>query len=97
MPSMPAAVPPARDSVGIGALEIDSLLDLQQTIGLCLRNAYSVYSHVGEVSQRIRESAVLCRGQFLENTKLLRKIEHTALAVLDIHDVLENKQHTSVL
>ena len=37
----------------------------------------------------MRQSAVLCRSQLLENAKLLRKIEHTASSVLDIHDDLE--------
>jgi serine/threonine protein kinase len=68
---------------------VDDLLGLQQTIAVCLRSAFATYQDVPGVSRALRRSAVLCRSQLLENAKLLRKIEHTASSVLDIHDDLE--------
>jgi len=68
---------------------VDDLLGLQQTIAVCLRSAFATYQDVPGVSRALRQSAVLCRSQLLENAKLLRKIEHTASSVLDIHDDLE--------
>ena len=68
---------------------MDDLLGLQQTIAVCLRSAFATYQDVPGVSRALRQSAVLCRSQLLENAKLLRKIEHTASSVLDIHDDLE--------
>ncbi|KAH8057745.1 helicase [Aureococcus anophagefferens] len=71
------------------AFEIDSLVELQQSIGACLGGAFESYAHLPEMSQRIRGCAVLCRSQLLENTKLLRKIEQTAAGALDLHEDLE--------
>ena len=95
--SPPPPAPETRDELSrlaapLGAptaFEIDSLVELQQTIGACLGGAFESYAHLPEMSQRIRGCAVLCRSQLLENTKLLRKIEQTAAGALDLHEDLE--------
>ncbi|KAJ8601770.1 hypothetical protein CTAYLR_006821 [Chrysophaeum taylorii] len=90
--SSPAALvapPPAALTARGSSFEVESLLDLQQTIAVCLNNARSTYGHDPEISATIRKCVVMCRAQFLENTKLLKHIEHTASSVLDIHDDLE--------
>ena len=83
------ALVPRKPETGEPVFRVDDLLGLQQTIAVCLRSAFATYQDVPGVSRALRQSAVLCRSQLLENAKLLRKIEHTASSVLDIHDDLE--------
>jgi len=71
------------------ALEMDSLLDLSRTIGCCLSGAFASFHDCPEASPKIRRCAVLLRTQLLENTTLLKKIEHTATSVLAVHEDLE--------
>jgi hypothetical protein len=41
------------------------------------------------VATQIRKGAALCRQQLMESTKMLRKVEQTACAVLDMFPDLE--------
>ncbi|KAH8062913.1 hypothetical protein JL720_13163 [Aureococcus anophagefferens] len=91
--SPPPPAPEAGTSSRLAALgaptafEIDSLVELQQSIGACLGGAFESYAHLPEMSQRIRGCAVLC-GPSSSRTAP-PKIEQTAAGALDLHEDLE--------
>lgn len=87
----------ANNSVGSGGRATDEsdqlalrpLLHLQRSIADCFREAHESYADIPEVAMQIRKGAALCRQQLMESTKMLRKVEQTACAVLDMFPDLE--------
>jgi serine/threonine protein kinase len=70
-------------------LALRPLLHLQRSIADCFREAHESYADIPEVAMQIRKGAALCRQQLMESTKMLRKVEQTACAVLDMFPDLE--------
>lgn len=56
---------------------------------MCFEEAHSSYLEVPDVAHRVRKGANLCRDQLTESTKMLRKVEQTATAVLNMFPDLE--------
>jgi serine/threonine protein kinase len=68
---------------------VGPLLHLQRGIAQCFDEAHAYYAHMPEVATKVRKGAALCRHQLTESTKMLRKVEQTAAAVLGIFPDLE--------
>jgi hypothetical protein len=60
-----------------------------RSIADCFKEAHDSYADIPEVATQIRKGAALCRQQLMESTKMLRKVEQTACAVLDMFPDLE--------
>ena len=80
---------PGEALIVVPQFEVDALQKLQRSIASCLHSALCACAHEPAISSNIRKSAVLCREQLLQSTKLLRKIEQTATSVLDMYKDLE--------
>ena len=98
MPTRPPMPPDSDDGsvftpgealIVVPQFEVDALQKLQRSIASCLHSALCACAHEPAISSNIRKSAVLCREQLLQSTKLLRKIEQTATSVLDMYKDLE--------
>lgn len=50
---------------------------------------HASYKDLPDVASEIRQGATLCRQQLTESTKMLRKVEQTAAAVLNMFPDLE--------
>jgi serine/threonine protein kinase len=70
-------------------VQLAPLLHLQRSIAACLDYAHMSYLEMPEVATQIRRGAVLCRLQVSESTNMLRKVEQTADAVLNLFPDLE--------
>jgi hypothetical protein len=70
-------------------LALRPLLHLQRSIAQCFREAHAFYADIPEVATQIRQGAALSRQQLMESTKMLRKVEQTASAVLQMFPDLE--------
>mmetsp|Transcript_3564 Transcript_3564/g.5547 ORF Transcript_3564/g.5547 Transcript_3564/m.5547 type:complete len:880 (+) Transcript_3564:126-2765(+) len=82
-------VHPGQYSGAEGHLPLAPLLHLQKNIAGCFENASKHYAHNQELSSHVRAAAVMCRQQISDSTKMLRKIEQTAFAVLNMFPDLE--------
>ncbi|CAM9223814.1 unnamed protein product [Chrysoparadoxa australica] len=65
-------------------LNIAPLFHLHNSISQCMETAVESYIETPAAAASLRESAVLCRENLVQSTKLLRKIEHTASQVLGV-------------
>jgi len=72
-----------------GHLPLAPLLHLQRNIAMCFEKAHKYYANDVELASHVRTAAVMCRQQISDSTKMLRKIEQTALAVLNMFPDLE--------
>lgn len=73
----------------IEPLPFAPLLNLQRSVASCFDDAHSQFLELPEVAAQIRKGAVLCREQLYESTKMLRKVEQTAVSVNDLFPDLE--------
>jgi hypothetical protein len=71
------------------SLQLAPLLHLQRSIAECFEEVHTSYKDLPEVASEIRQGATLCRDQLTESTKMLRKVEQTAAAVLAMFPDLE--------
>jgi hypothetical protein len=71
------------------SLQLAPLLHLQRSIADCFDEVHASYKDLPEVASEIRQGAALCREQLTESTKMLRKVEQTAAAVLGMFPDLE--------
>eukprot|EP01034_Spumella_vulgaris_P029397 gene29397-36446_t len=71
------------------ALPLAPLLQLQRSIATCFEEAHEAYSDIPQVASQVRKGAALCREQLTVSTKMLRKVEQTANAVLSMFPDLE--------
>lgn len=70
-------------------LKLAPLLHLQRSIATCFEEVHASYKDLPEVASEVRQGAALCRDQLTESTKMLRKVEQTAAAVLSMFPDLE--------
>lgn len=70
-------------------LHLAPLLHLQRSIATCFEEVHASYKDLPEVASEVRQGAALCREQLTESTKMLRKVEQTAAAVLGMFPDLE--------
>jgi hypothetical protein len=68
---------------------LNSLLHLQRRIVLCFQDAHACFFDMPEVAAQIRLAASLCRTQLTQSVKMLRQVEQTAVAVLQLFPDLE--------
>lgn len=78
-----------RDSNYCDRFQLTTLLSLQMKLAKCFEELHSLYLDMPEVAAKIRSAAVMCRWQLNESTKMLRKIERTSMAVLEMFPDLE--------
>eukprot|EP00428_Durinskia_dybowskii_P078564 CAMPEP_0170361836 /NCGR_PEP_ID=MMETSP0117_2-20130122/4014_1 /TAXON_ID=400756 /ORGANISM="Durinskia baltica, Strain CSIRO CS-38" /LENGTH=931 /DNA_ID=CAMNT_0010616219 /DNA_START=249 /DNA_END=3044 /DNA_ORIENTATION=- len=70
-------------------LQLAPLLHLQRSIAECFDEVHAAYKDLPDVASEVRQGASLCREQLTESTKMLRKVEQTAAAVLQMFPDLE--------
>lgn len=70
-------------------IQLAPLLHLQRSIATCFDEVHASYQDMPEVASEIREGASLCREQLTQSLKMLRKVEQTAAAVLNMFPDLE--------
>eukprot|EP00601_Ochromonadales_sp_CCMP2298_P027966 CAMPEP_0173274590 /NCGR_PEP_ID=MMETSP1143-20121109/2522_1 /TAXON_ID=483371 /ORGANISM="non described non described, Strain CCMP2298" /LENGTH=901 /DNA_ID=CAMNT_0014211413 /DNA_START=111 /DNA_END=2812 /DNA_ORIENTATION=+ len=70
-------------------LQLAPLLHLQRCIATCFEEVHASYRDMPDVAAEVRQGASLCRQQLTESTKMLRKVEQTAAAVLGMFPDLE--------
>lgn len=70
-------------------IQLAPLLHLQRSIATCFDEVHASYQDMPEVASEIREGASLCRDQLTQSLKMLRKVEQTAAAVLNMFPDLE--------
>jgi len=75
--------------LNIEQLQLAPLLNLQRSIAVCFDEAHASYQDMPDVAHKVRRGAALCRDQLTESTKMLRKVEQTASAVLAMFPDLE--------
>jgi hypothetical protein len=85
---VPIGVEPGNVT-GEQQLHLAPLLHLQRSIAECFEEVHASYKDLPEVASEIRQGAALCRDQLTESTKMLRKVEQTAAAVLGMFPDLE--------
>jgi serine/threonine protein kinase len=85
---LPNGVEPGN-ATGEQQLHLAPLLHLQRSIAECFEEVHASYKDLPEVASEIRQGATLCRDQLTESTKMLRKVEQTAAAVLGMFPDLE--------
>ncbi len=56
---------------------------------MCFEEAHEAYQEFPEIASQVRKGAALCREQLTVSTKMLRKVEQTAGAVLELFPDLE--------
>ena len=78
-----------RQGGGDQQIQLAPLLHLQRSIATCFDEVHASYKEMPEVASDIRQGAALCREQLTESTKMLRKVEQTAAAVLNMFPDLE--------
>mmetsp|Transcript_7380 Transcript_7380/g.12421 ORF Transcript_7380/g.12421 Transcript_7380/m.12421 type:complete len:993 (-) Transcript_7380:289-3267(-) len=73
----------------VNNLQLSPLLSLQRNIASCFEEVHNSYYNNPALSSKVREAAVVCRGQVQESTKMLNKVEQTSLSVLNMFPDLE--------